>query len=174
MTTNIKSVIFRLNSPLGRRSGGFFYTTDSYFILSSFFSIKTFFNVEFVQESGLKLQIFRFSPPPAVDGPPPKPILHLDYTARTHHSNYQQNQSKGMTTNIKSVIFRLNSPLGRRSGGFFYTTDSYFILSSFFSIKTFFNVEFVQESGLKLQIFRFSPPPRRRRRTDRHQNLFCI
>ena len=81
--------------------------------------------------------------PPAADRPPPKPILHLGYVVRTHHINFEKNQSKDMTTMIKSVIFRLNPPLGRCSGGFCYTTDSYLTLLSLFIIKSFFNVESV-------------------------------
>ena len=69
--------------------------------------------------------------PPAADRPPPKPILHLGYVVRTHHVNFQQNQSNDMTTIIKYAIFRPNPPPGRCSGSFCYTTDSYLILLSF-------------------------------------------
>ena len=82
--------------------------------------------------------------PSAEDRPPPKPILHLGYVVRTHHINFEKNQSKDMTTIIKSAIFRLNPPLGRCSGGFWYTTDSYFISLSLFIMKSYFNVEFVK------------------------------
>ena len=82
--------------------------------------------------------------PPAADRPPPKPILHLGYVVRTHHINFEKNQSKDMNTIIKSAIFRLNPPLGRCSGGFWYTTDSYLILLYFSIIKSVFNIESVK------------------------------
>ena len=63
--------------------------------------------------------------------------------ARTQYINFEKNKSKDMTTMIKSAIFRLNPPLGRCSGGFCYTTDSYLTLLSLFIIKSFFNVESV-------------------------------
>ena len=91
----------------------------------------------------VNFQVFAAARPPAADRPPPKPILHLGYVVRTYHINFEQNQSDDMTTMIKSAIFRLNPPLGRCSGGFCYTTDSYLTLLSLFIIKSFFNVESV-------------------------------
>ena len=85
-----------------------------------------------------------FARPPPADRPSPKPILHLGFVVRTHHINFEKNQSKDMTTIIKSAIFRLNPPLGRCSGGFWYTTDSYLISLSLFIMKSYFNVEFVK------------------------------
>ena len=88
--------------------------------------------------------IFAAARPAAADRPPPKPILHLGYVVWTYHINFEQNQSDDMTTMIKSAIFRLNPPLGRCSGGFWYTTDSYLISLSLFIMKSYFNVEFVK------------------------------
>ena len=88
--------------------------------------------------------IFATARPPAADRPSPKPILHLGFVVRTHHINFEQNQTNDMITIIKSAIFRLNPPLGRCSGGFWYTTDSYLILLYFSIIKSVFNVESVK------------------------------
>ena len=103
--------------------------------------------------------------------PSPKPILYLKYVVRTHHVNFEKNQTNDMTTIIKSAVFRLIPLLGRL---LFYTTHLDFLLSSFFSIKSIFNVEFVQEKGLKLLDFWYSPPPSRRRRTEHRENLFSF
>ena len=91
----------------------------------------------------VNFQISAAARPPAADIPPPKPILHLGYVVRTYHINFEQNQSDDMTTMIKYAIFRLNPPLGRCSGGFCYTTDSYLTLLSLFIIKSLINVESV-------------------------------
>ena len=60
--------------------------------------------------------IFAATTPPTADGPLPKTILHLGYIIWTYHINFEQNQFKDITTNIKSAIFCLNPPLGRCRG----------------------------------------------------------
>ena len=64
----------------------------------------------------------------------------------------EHNQTNDMSTNIKSAIFLLNLPLRRRSGSFFITPMIFTNFSLLYVLltKTFFNVEFVQEKGLKL------------------------
>ena len=69
----------------------------------------------------------------------------------------EHNQTNDMSTNIKSAIFLLNLPLRRRSGSFFITPMIFTNFSLLYVLltKTFFNVEFVQEKGLKLFFFYF-------------------
>ena len=145
MSTNIKSAIFRLNLPLRRRSGSFFITpmTFTNFSLLYVFLTKTFLNVEFVLEKGLKLFFFYFHRNHAANGGRTA-VKNYFYVVRTYHINFEQNQFNDITTNIKSAIFRLNPPLGRCSGGFCCTTDSYLISLSLFIMKSYFNVEFVK------------------------------
>ena len=131
MSTNIKSAIFLLNLPLRRRSGSFFITPMIFTNFSLLYVLltKTFFNVEFVQEKGLKLFFFYFHRNHAANGGRTAAtggrtaVKNYFYVVRTYH-----NQFNDITTNIKSAIFRLNPPLGRCSGGFCCTTDSYLIL----------------------------------------------
>ena len=78
----------------------------------------------------------------------------------------EKTPTKGLLPNAAKTCSPWSAPV-------FFSSIHIFFLYVFINI-SFFKVVFVQEKGLKLLIFWFSPPPGHRRRTDRRQNLFCI